>query len=464
MGNRTFFKQVEAGEMTLGDIFAEVGKRHSPQETAKVLISGTELTTPAEAEMLSGWQKPFLFARFFAGYGLVLVLTYLLGKILEYNGAYFLLMAGIPFLVPVTFLLLVWEMNIPRNISLYEVLAIVGIGGILSIIAAVVGFRFDESESAIWAGIVEEPAKLLVIYCILKRKDYPYTLNGVLIGVAVGTGFAVMESLVYIWNYFYMGVLTGVDVFLEGEYGSSIILAMGVGMGMRTALVRAFTALSGHGVFAGLYGGALAKVKGREPIQIGHLLKPDFLIYFAISILLHALHNSGLDLGLPALFDGMLRGEYIIIAAVAVALLLISLRAGVNQVVRICLKQNGGRVTQAVNREAGAAYVPSGGQLFALEAATGPLAGRVFPLQPGRPVTLGRSGSSDICLAGCDSVSGTHCRIVANESGVTVTDLGSTNGTYLGSQRLAPQKPAAAGTGVMICLGSKNCAFRLRVR
>ena len=63
--NRTFFKQVKEGHLTLKDIFSDVKRKHTPEESARVFIAGTALTTPDESEMLAGWQKPFLFARFF---------------------------------------------------------------------------------------------------------------------------------------------------------------------------------------------------------------------------------------------------------------------------------------------------------------------------------------------------------------------------------------------------------------
>ena len=191
--NKTFFKNARAGNMSLGDIFSEVTRRHTPDETARVLTAGTSITTPAEAEILAGWQKPFLFARFFVGFAAFLLLSFLLGSLLGYMGGYYLLLVGIPFLVPVTLLLMVWEMNVPRNISLYDVVKMTAIGGILSILAAVLAFYYGMgSVFAVWAGLVEEPAKLIVIYAILHKKNYKYAMNGALVGMAVGTGFAVL--------------------------------------------------------------------------------------------------------------------------------------------------------------------------------------------------------------------------------------------------------------------------------
>ena len=481
--NRTFFKNVKEGNMSLGDIFSEVAAKHTSRDTSKVLIAGTELTTPPEAEMLAGWQKPFLFARFFLAYGAMLVLAYVMGTLLGHPGGTYLLLVGIPFLVPVTLLILVWEMNVPRNISLYEVIQMVGMGGILSLIATIVIGYFSEESSATWAGLIEEPAKLLVIYIILSRKNYKYAINGVLIGAAVGTGFAVMESLYYVINHVGIGIALGLAQCVKGGFSASqilesvdIIWGIGISRGLDVALTRAVTAISGHGVFAALYGGALVKAKGSEEIRLVHLFKIEFLLYFGVSILLHALHNYGLDLGLPVLLDGLLPSEYIIIAAIAIALLLNSLRMGVNQVVNICAAQNGGRVTQAVNRGKSVplydhtpaapvrpAAVP--GCEAQLQCVAGPSVGQTYRCQSGQSLTLGRTaGKCDVALPGCDNVSGAHCRIQVNGYTVTVTDLGSRNGTFLGSQRLSPQVPMPVNNGDVIYLANKTCAFQIRIR
>lgn len=467
--NRAFFKNAEKGRMGLSDIFSDVAKKHSSRETAKVFISGTELTTPSEGQMLAGWQKPFLFARFFLGALAFLLLTWVMAEFLDYYGAYYLLMVAIPFVVPTTLLLLVWEMNIPRNIALYDVLKIVLLGGVLSLIATLVFAKFDQTQGAAWAGLVEEPAKLLVICLVLNKKNYKFSLNGLLVGVAVGTGFAIMESLVYVMNYFFLGAAEGLieGLVYTGDINTAVDVGLlyGVDTGLGVAISRALTALSGHGIFAGLYGYALVKAKGAQQFEIGHLLKADFLLYFAGSILLHALHNYGIDLGLPVLFD-VLPCEYVIIAAIAIVLLMSVLRPAVDQVVQVAKGHNEGRVTMAVQREEAAPQVapaaaPAGG--FQLVCVAGPSVGQCYKLREGQSVTLGRvAGRSDIALPGCENVSSTHCKITVSGGRVTVTDLGSTNGTYLDSQRLAPQQATPVASGVQIILGNKNCAFKVQ--
>lgn len=486
--NRTFFKSVKEGTMSLGDIFADVTRHHTPQETAQVLTAGTALTTPAEASMLAGWQKPFLFARFFLGYAAFLVLAYLMGSALEYVGGYYLLLVGIPFLVPVTLLLLVWEMNVPRNISLYEVINMAAIGGVLSLAAAIIGNYYSDSYLAIWAGLIEEPAKLAVICLFLRRKNYKYALNGALIGMAVGTGFAILESLIYVINYvgegfFFALYQSSKDGLILSEVidGFYYVWFSGIASGLQVAIARAVTAISGHGVFAALYGSALVKAKGDEELHLGHLFRVDFLAYFAIAVLLHALHNYGLDLGLPSLLDGLLPSEYIIIAAVALGLLVHALHIGVNQVVSIVLTHNNGSVTEAVygprtasakNTEPAAPEKTVGtpepilyDRDIKLKCIGGPHTGEKYRCKEGQSFTIGRErGKNAIAVYNCEYVGGVHCRIEVIKGRVYVTDMTSRNGTYLDGQRLTPNQPMPALNGSVIQLANEDCLFRVHIQ
>lgn len=487
--NRTFFKKIKnEGKMSLGDIFSEVGRKHTKEETARVFIAGTELTTPSKSEMLSGWQKPFLFARFFGICALVLALCYVLGELFTHPGGYYLMMIGIPLLVPITVLLLAWEMNIPRDISLMEVVKIVALGGILSLIATLVLSEFGDTSTT-WVGLIEEPAKLIVIYFLLKRKNRVYILDGVLIGMAVGTGFAVMETLYYVFNYFTEGVVEGMLILINGHYESGCtsvqdllrilmkefdsvyyaVFGYGVSNGMAVALVRAFNAICSHGMFAALYGGGLLMAKGEEEVRIGHLFKVDFLKYFAASVLLHALNNSGVTFGLPEFFGGLIRGVLILKTALGICIFLPLLRTGVNQIVTVCAAENGGRVTMAVNRKPGG---HAGAKLVCI---AGSAVGKSYRCEEGRPVIIGRtSGRCDIVVPENNNVSGAHCKVEVSGGWITVTDLGSTNGTYVdyaerksgGSaaydkKKLIAHQPESFSGGATIYLGGKNCAFQI---
>jgi hypothetical protein len=76
-------------------------------------------------------------------------------------------------------------------------------------------------------------------------------------------------------------------------------------------------------------------------------------------------------------------------------------------------------------------------------------AGVSVPLN-GAPVVLGRGGDATIRLDD-DYVSTRHARFVPHGDDWYVEDLGSTNGTYIGSQRITT--PMAVSIGVQVRIG-----------
>ena len=78
----------------------------------------------------------------------------------------------------------------------------------------------------------------------------------------------------------------------------------------------------------------------------------------------------------------------------------------------------------------------------------GPNAGQVVTLD-GRPLLIGRGPDAAVRLDD-DYVSTRHARIATNGEQWFVEDLGSTNGTYLGSQRVTSPVPIGVGTPVRV--------------
>ncbi|MGX5359545.1 FHA domain-containing protein FhaB/FipA [Kocuria sp. KH4] len=74
----------------------------------------------------------------------------------------------------------------------------------------------------------------------------------------------------------------------------------------------------------------------------------------------------------------------------------------------------------------------------------GPLQGRSYALGSA-PVLLGRSPEATVPL-GDDYASGRHARLFPQGSRWFLEDLGSTNGTFVGQQRLSRAVPLDAGT------------------
>lgn len=469
MENKTFFKNVRENRMSLRDIFSDVGRKHTKEEAAQVFISGTELTTPAEEEMLAGWKKPFLFARFF-GWGVVFgILLYVIWWVFQLYAGLYTLMFIIPCLVPMTCLLLVWEMNIPRNISLLEIFRMMLIGGAISIITTGLLAMVLGSTTSVWAALLEEPAKLIAVYLILRRKNCKYMLNGTLIGFAVGAGFAIIESIQYTLVTYSEYVIYFTQKSSDmGEV--KILFYAGIG-GLCVALLRAFVAIPGHGGYAALYGGALVKAKGEDEVQVTDLFQPVFLKYFLISVGLHVLHNyiAGREsfLGLPAIklfpkyTNYSVPPEILAVCIVGIAIFLPFLKKGVNEVIDICMAKNNGRLTQAVMRGGSGIGGSSGASLSGI---AGELAGQTYTVSKGRTTVIGRSaGAEGISLPNSRIISGRHCRMNWNNGSLYIMDLGSTNGTWLGNQRLTPHQSYQVTDGSVVYLGNKNCGFSVKL-
>lgn len=93
---------------------------------------------------------------------------------------------------------------------------------------------------------------------------------------------------------------------------------------------------------------------------------------------------------------------------------------------------------------------------------SGPMAGRIFSLPAGTQLVAGRNPSrSSLPLAQYGKVSSVHCQLDCADGSLWVTDLGSTNGTFLNGQRLAPNQPASLREGDTLTLGTDECLFRI---
>lgn len=83
-----------------------------------------------------------------------------------------------------------------------------------------------------------------------------------------------------------------------------------------------------------------------------------------------------------------------------------------------------------------------------LQIVDGPNAGQSVPLGDG-PILLGRGTDAAIRLDD-DYVSTRHARFATNGEQWFVEDLGSTNGTYIGNQRVTSPVPVSIGTSVRL--------------
>jgi len=187
-------------EWNAREMFADVGKKHADEEIEAYFTVGTATTTPSLAEIDASWPKPWMFVRVF-GLALLLYVGFVLAwkQFENENLLPGLIMIG-AVAVPLSLLIFFFEVNVPRNISLYQVIKLLLIGGLVSIVVSLFFFQWTNLTNwlgAAAAGIIEETGKGLTLLLVVRRPRYRWTLNGLLLGATVGTGFAVFESAGY---------------------------------------------------------------------------------------------------------------------------------------------------------------------------------------------------------------------------------------------------------------------------
>jgi protease PrsW len=265
---------------SINEMFSEVFKKHSDAEVEAYFTVGTTTTTPAIADIDTSWPKPWVFFRTFVG-ALVVYIGFVQAwqTFQNINLIPGLIIVG-SFVVPFSTLIFFFETNVRRNVSLYQVIRLVFLGGVLSLISSLFLFQISYSLNLGWlgasvAGIVEEPGKLLALLLVVNMPKFRYTLNGLLFGAAIGTGFAAFESAGYA---LYAG--------LAADDPNAML---------NVIQLRGMLAPFGHIVWTGMSAAVLWKIKGEQKFNFDMIRDNRFLRIFGIAVLLHMIWNSPID-------------------------------------------------------------------------------------------------------------------------------------------------------------------------
>ena len=266
---------------SLQAMFSEVFKKHSEDEVEEYFTVGTASTTPDIKDVDTNWPKPWVFFRTLVGTLIVyLGFTQAWKEFQNLNLLPGLIMVG-SFAVPFSTLILFFEINVRKNVSLYQVIRLVFLGGVLSLIFSLFLFQISSSLFLDWmgasvAGLVEEPGKLLALILVVNIPKYRYILNGLLFGAAVGTGFAAFESAGYALR---IGLLSSnPDAILNN------------------IMIRGMLAPFCHIIWTAMSAAVLWKVKGEARFSFDMIKDSRFLRIFGIAILLHMAWNSPIQL------------------------------------------------------------------------------------------------------------------------------------------------------------------------
>ena len=267
------------------DLFKNTFKKHTEEELDEVFVCGSDKTTPKVEDINPKQASAWVYFKIL----LFFLIAYIPTRIgfITYGNSNFLpiMIMLAAFAVPVTILIFFFEINLFRNIPFYKVLKYFILGGSLSLILAILYFSLPYFESsattqtftgALLIGLIEEAAKAVIVAIFLfKSKKSKYILNGLLVGAAVGAGFAAFETAGYILRF---GMSSGLQAMLE------------------IIKLRGFLAPGGHVAWAAIEGAALMYVKGFDKLDKKHINDKRFLLICLIPVVLHGIWDMPIEL------------------------------------------------------------------------------------------------------------------------------------------------------------------------
>ncbi|HUV72282.1 MAG TPA: PrsW family glutamic-type intramembrane protease [Clostridia bacterium] len=197
------------------------------------------------------------------------------------------------FAVPVTYVTFFYENRQQSLLGVTDIVLSFLYGGVLGVFLATIFLPVLIPELSLLtlfgAAGIEEIAKILAVGLIVRGLSHSSELNGVLVGAAVGMGFAALESI----GYSFLSFLES-----EGNFSSSILLT----------LLRALVSPVGHGTWTAIFAGILFLESTPFDFQLTARVFGAFLLV----TVLHGLWN-----GIPFLLPTSLFG--IILAELAIA-------------------------------------------------------------------------------------------------------------------------------------------------
>ena len=300
------------------EFFSEVFKKRTDDDIEALFVTGTRTTTPPLNLIDTRWPRPWAF--FHALVGAVLLFAgfyYAANHFQNVNSIPGLILVG-SFGIPLATLIFFVEMNVPRNVSLYQVFKLVNAGGLVAImITLFLASAFTTKNVWVWAvstGIIEESAKLLTVIFFMRNRRFIWSLNGLLLGAAVGAGFAAFESAGYALQFLFKDISNSA----QGQETNLMLEVIGM---------RALLAPAGHVVWTGLATAALWRVKRDQPFSWGMLADQRFYRIFLLVVACHAIWDLNL-------FDSYLIAyvKYLCLGFVAWVLVLGYIQDGLKQI------------------------------------------------------------------------------------------------------------------------------------
>jgi RsiW-degrading membrane proteinase PrsW (M82 family) len=202
------------------------------------------------------------------------------------------------FLVPVTFVVWAFGRRHSGEVTAELLFSTFVTGGILGVLAASLLESYLLHPSPwlfLGVGLIEEAVKLLALAFLTRNLAHKYARDGMILGAAVGFGFAAFESA----GYAFTALFT--------EQGLSLMQLV------QTELLRGLLAPVGHGLWTAILGGVLFSSSGREHFAVTWRLLWSYLGVSVLHALWDSMHSIALLLtliltGTPAQFQLLSRG------------------------------------------------------------------------------------------------------------------------------------------------------------
>jgi RsiW-degrading membrane proteinase PrsW (M82 family) len=192
------------------------------------------------------------------------------------------------FLVPVAFVTYAFG-HADEVVTAQRILTAFVYGGVLGVLgASLLEAEFLRSPSAgtyLYVGLIEEAVKLAALWLLARRLPRYTMRDGIVLGAAVGFGFAAFESAGYAFNALFTA-------------GGPSLLSL-----VETEVLRGILAPVGHGLWTAILGGALFATAARRgrPRLTGSVLG-----FYLLVAALHALWDAsqGVAVWLTLLLTG----------------------------------------------------------------------------------------------------------------------------------------------------------------
>jgi RsiW-degrading membrane proteinase PrsW (M82 family) len=194
------------------------------------------------------------------------------------------------FLVPATFVTFLYDHQHRSHLTPQTIMQSFGLGGVLGILGAVALestlLPFVSSghgltlPGALFVGLIEEGCKITTVMILARRKQHTEEIDGILLGAAVGMGFAALESTGYAFSFF----------IASGNQINALLFE---------TVLRGLLAPFGHGVWTAIISAVLFRESTKTRFRFTSWV---ILTYLFVALLLHGMWDGVPLLGLPPLY------------------------------------------------------------------------------------------------------------------------------------------------------------------